>query len=303
MPRWRQLIVDATDTDTKPTFHDPATDAQLQDVQASLSVVLPASLRELLLESNGINFPHGDRIFSTVELVEENRELRTQTDFDGLIFLANAGGEFYYYKCDDQGAWRTLDLHSFLREWLTGLIDQHDFERRFRSYLVGHRAALVSELRHLLSTPLPSALEILYFEIFDDWRVRAFAMDRAGSEVHFELPFSADILPDVDGMIPVAALDWNRHEDRATSAEPTSLFPGHRGRIAGRGARCTRHRMLGGRRLHLGDLGAESCVAGDGRAAGAGDWVVEADAGTVDDRGGGGLRRLGAAAGRGAAAC
>jgi len=139
---WRELVADAAGPDADVQFRDPATPEQLERVETDLGIVLPSSLTELLLESNGIRC--GIEIFSTQQLIEENRSMRTTPDFrdlywpfDDIVFFAAEGnGDLFGFKaiggnaekwCFSVFEWdhetdsRTYvggHLHSFLDQWL-----------------------------------------------------------------------------------------------------------------------------------------------------------------------------------------
>jgi len=77
---WRELISRLTaheqpigDLDPGPDFSPGATSAQLDAVEWELGVPLPAALRDLLEESNGVLVQFGQHlIWDTTELVQNN---------------------------------------------------------------------------------------------------------------------------------------------------------------------------------------------------------------------------------------
>src|SRR6516165_5222268 len=103
---WRELINELTrdeqpigDVQPGPDFSAGATADELSAVERALSVQLPASLRELLGESNGVQVAFGQHIiWSTDEIAHKNRTMRgdpayqkTWMPFDHLLFFGDAG--------------------------------------------------------------------------------------------------------------------------------------------------------------------------------------------------------------------
>lgn len=105
---WKEYI---QSLDAGCKFQPPATEEQIAEVEAYLSVPLPEELRQLLLESNGVESENGDSIvFSTKGIFGTNEEMRNDKEFaelfmpfDNLLFFADdIGGNFFGYgitKC------------------------------------------------------------------------------------------------------------------------------------------------------------------------------------------------------------
>jgi hypothetical protein len=141
---WMNLIKELT-KDYK--FHVPVTESQLLEVENSLNVELPNSLKELLLESNGVVGEYGCDIIWTLERIKtDNLEFRNNNDFkelympfDHLLFFSDAGNgdqfafpilngkivkkDIYVWNHeDDSRTWISSSLSSFIQGWLNGTI-------------------------------------------------------------------------------------------------------------------------------------------------------------------------------------
>lgn len=111
---WRELITGIYATRPqqpgiagKPKFYPAASGANIADAQAGLNAALPASIRSLLLETNGVMhmmaidagewFESMWLLWTTEEVIEQNRFYRAATDkgtydrdFRRLVFFAGA---------------------------------------------------------------------------------------------------------------------------------------------------------------------------------------------------------------------
>jgi hypothetical protein len=89
---WMDLINELT---KEYKFQLPVTETQLFELESLLQVELPKSLKELLLESNGVVDEYGCDIIWTLERIKkDNLEFRSNNDFkelympfDHLLFL------------------------------------------------------------------------------------------------------------------------------------------------------------------------------------------------------------------------
>jgi cell wall assembly regulator SMI1 len=71
---WHELI---ERLDAAASFHPPATQEQLQAVESRLGVVLPAELRNLLLETNGAEVAYGTGlVWPAEEIALRNLDMR-----------------------------------------------------------------------------------------------------------------------------------------------------------------------------------------------------------------------------------
>ncbi|BFT72356.1 SMI1/KNR4 family protein [Paenibacillus sp. P36] len=128
-------------------FHAPVTEAQLLEVEDSLHVELPESLKELLMESNGVLDEYGcDIVWALERIVTDNLEFRSNDSFkdlympfDHLLFFSDAGNgdqiafpilngkveknDIYVWNHeDDSRTWISTSLSSFIKGWLNGTI-------------------------------------------------------------------------------------------------------------------------------------------------------------------------------------
>ncbi|RAV16739.1 SMI1/KNR4 family protein [Paenibacillus contaminans] len=141
---WTDLIKELTQ-DYK--FYVPATESQLLEVENSMNIELPVSLKELLQESNGVTDEYGTSIIWTLERIKkDNLEFRSNDDFkelympfDHLLFFSDAGNgdqfafpilngkiikdDIYVWNHeDDSRTWISSSLSSFIKGWLNGAI-------------------------------------------------------------------------------------------------------------------------------------------------------------------------------------
>lgn len=149
---WRELIRELcadmepiADLDPGPEFFTGASPDELKAVEQQLGVALPASLKDLLAESNGVLVCFGQHlIWSTDELVRRNLELLTDPGFadympfDGLLFFGDAGVDgisfafpigrngamrehvFAWFPIGDSREWKAQSLRAYVEGWLTG---------------------------------------------------------------------------------------------------------------------------------------------------------------------------------------
>ena len=122
---------------------EPASEGRLDGVARALGVALPAELRALLLETDGVADRHGARlVWPAAEIARQNHELRTMPElrqlympFDSLVFFGEAGNgdQFFLRVLDglvrdadvyvwehetDNRVWIAPSLEPFLVEWL-----------------------------------------------------------------------------------------------------------------------------------------------------------------------------------------
>ena len=115
---WRELVSGLFDD---ARFQPPATSGQLQQLEATFGLELPADLRSLLLESNGVAaYYSAPLVWSAAEMIDQN-----------LLFRGNAGFRELYMPFDslfffgaegngDQFAYRILAgqiRESWIYEW------------------------------------------------------------------------------------------------------------------------------------------------------------------------------------------
>lgn len=161
---WRELITGIYETRAqqpgiaaKPQFYPPASVADIADAEACLNARFPASIRSLLLETNGVLdmmaidggewFDSMWLLWTIAELVEQNLFYRAATergtydqDFHQLVFFAGAGTDgilFAFPLMEDRACapgvvvWHPImdeldelapSLEDFLSGWLTSTI-------------------------------------------------------------------------------------------------------------------------------------------------------------------------------------
>lgn len=126
-------------------FSPPCTAEALARTETELGVALPSALRELLLESDGVQGEHGLGLVWPIEQIRaDNLVFRTHPEFpqlympfDPLLFFADAGngdqfafvilaGEitrndvFVWDHESDSRSWVAPTLESYLDWWLSG---------------------------------------------------------------------------------------------------------------------------------------------------------------------------------------
>lgn len=150
---WRELIRELTRDEQPigglrpgPDFFSGATPDELATVERTLGVRLPASLTELLRESNGVLITFGQHlIWSTDEITRTNLAMRTDPryqenymPFDQLLFFGDAGVDgirfafaiiggridqeqvFAWYPIDDARTLKAYSLRAYVEGWLSG---------------------------------------------------------------------------------------------------------------------------------------------------------------------------------------
>lgn len=141
---WRELI---TTHSSDSTFADPATRSEIRLAEESLGSSFPDSLRDALLESNGVEGEYGlGLLWPVSRIVSENLSFRNNAEFrdiympfDCLLFFADAGngdqfafvvtdGEvrrpcvFVWNHEDDSRSMVAPSLERYFEWWLTGQI-------------------------------------------------------------------------------------------------------------------------------------------------------------------------------------
>src|SRR5262245_22851149 len=139
---WRELVQRLT---PDCEFSPPATAAQIAAAEQALGAALPADLRSLLLESNGVAGLYGLGLVWPLERIEaDNLAFRSNPDFcelympfDPLLFFADAGNGDQFAFCvlagevrkddvfvwdheSDSRTWVAPTLERYLDWWLSG---------------------------------------------------------------------------------------------------------------------------------------------------------------------------------------
>lgn len=128
-------------------FHPPATLFQLKKAEFQLGILLPAALKQLLQETNGVEESSGMGVIWSIEkIVNHNLDVRKTRScreiympFDHLLFFADAGngdqfafpivngqirhkGIYVWNHEDDSRSWVAPSLDVYLEWWLGGVI-------------------------------------------------------------------------------------------------------------------------------------------------------------------------------------
>lgn len=153
---WRELIQEhhprlepIGGAEPGPEFFSGATPDQLAAVESQLEVWLPASLKELLAETNGAFVVFGTYlIWSTDEIVRRNLEMRTAPayqdnymPFEHLLFFGDAGVDgiqfafgiiegaikrddvYAWYPIEDGRLWKAPSLRVYIEWSLSGKLN------------------------------------------------------------------------------------------------------------------------------------------------------------------------------------
>jgi SMI1-KNR4 cell-wall len=129
------------------SFSEAAEEQALVAAETQLGMRLPPSLRELLVESNGVRGEYDLALIWPLErIVADNRSFRESKSFktlympfDGLLFFADAGNGdqfafavaggqvrrsdiFVWNHEDDSRTWLARSLHEYLEGWVSGRI-------------------------------------------------------------------------------------------------------------------------------------------------------------------------------------
>jgi hypothetical protein len=126
-------------------FGAPAKEDGLATLEQALGTPLPAALREFLLEADGLRGDDGSGvIWSAHDIQEQNRELRSNSDFrrlympfDHLLFFVDdAGGDRFAFAIKADGQIRRKDIYQWAHEtdsrsWYAARLEQY-LERRLK---------------------------------------------------------------------------------------------------------------------------------------------------------------------------
>jgi hypothetical protein len=140
---WKELVAGLY---PGPVFTTGASIEEVTEVEQALGCSLPADLRDLLGESNGIEGEYGlGLIWSSTRIIADNLSARTSTSgvympLDHLAFFADAGNGnqfafsvadgarlarddvFAWNPMDDSRSWVAPDLRRYLEWWADGRI-------------------------------------------------------------------------------------------------------------------------------------------------------------------------------------
>ena len=141
---WREKIQKLSKA---AVFKNSASESILTNLESKLNTSLPDELRELLLESDGVNGEYGlGLIWNSERIVSDNLNFRTNADFadlympfNCLLFFGDAGNGdqfafpirngqiqssdvFVWNHENDSRTWIAPSLGKYLEWWLDGTI-------------------------------------------------------------------------------------------------------------------------------------------------------------------------------------
>lgn len=137
------MLVDEIKQWGQAAFSPPASAHALEACEAKLGHRLPAHLRQLLAETNGIEGDYGlGLLWSTGRIADDNAQFRHDDHlrelympFAGLVFFADAGNgdqfavslrgnhEVYVWNHeDDSRTWVAPTVMRYLENWMTGTL-------------------------------------------------------------------------------------------------------------------------------------------------------------------------------------
>lgn len=135
-PSWKSLCSGlASDC----AFRRPATEQQIVAVRTDLGIEVPASLDELLRETDGLVADYGSGVvWSASDIAARNRELRSgegfrrlYMSFESLLFFGDdGGGDRYAFVIQADGQIHKRDIfrwdhESDSRSWFAGRLEQY----------------------------------------------------------------------------------------------------------------------------------------------------------------------------------
>lgn len=141
---WKDMVTNKTND---YQFRSPATQSDLEQIREAFGIELPADLKSLLSETNGIFCEYGSAlIWSASQIVRENKNIRNHEgfhdiywSFDTLLFFSDAGnGDLFGFSIingvirkndiyvwnheDDSRKWVAPSLKKFIEWSLDGKI-------------------------------------------------------------------------------------------------------------------------------------------------------------------------------------
>ncbi|MFI7012147.1 SMI1/KNR4 family protein [Streptomyces sp. NPDC050145] len=114
---------------------DPALPEALNRIEEQLGQQLPSALRELLLETDGIEDDYGtEYVWSAKRILEDNASFRSQADFrdlympfDALMFFGDNGGgdQFAFVRTPERDDVFVWDHETDSRTWVAPSLDRY----------------------------------------------------------------------------------------------------------------------------------------------------------------------------------
>lgn len=135
-PSWKELVKTLGED---VEFGPPAGEDSLARLEQALGTPLPASLREFLLEADGLRGDYGSEvIWSARDIQERNGECRSDADlrrlympFDHLLFFGDdGGGDRFAFAIQANGQIRKRDIYRWdhetdSRSWHSARLEQY----------------------------------------------------------------------------------------------------------------------------------------------------------------------------------
>ncbi|WP_404961854.1 SMI1/KNR4 family protein [Streptomyces sp. 147326] len=128
---WRELVETYDDVE----LENPASEQDLLDLELQLGQTLPAALRELLLECNGVVDEDGtDVVWSAAQIGLNNTEFRTAESFrtlympfDALMFFGDSGGgdQFAFVRTPQRSDVFVWDHENDSRTWVAADLERY----------------------------------------------------------------------------------------------------------------------------------------------------------------------------------
>ncbi|MFF2502635.1 SMI1/KNR4 family protein [Streptomyces sp. NPDC058067] len=128
---WRELASEFPDVE----LQDPAAPDSLAAIEEQLGQPLPEALRQLLLETDGIEADYGTEVAWTAEkILEENRSFRSDEEFrslympfDALMFFGDNGGgdQFAFVRTPDRDDVFVWDHETDSRIWVAPSLERY----------------------------------------------------------------------------------------------------------------------------------------------------------------------------------
>ncbi|MFH8684023.1 SMI1/KNR4 family protein [Streptomyces lydicus] len=129
---WREMIAGFGG---QVDFHGPADSHILDQIEQQLDQPLPTPLKQLLLESDGLDDEFGTEvIWSAQRILDDNQQFRTEASFrdlympfdDVLFFGDNGGGDqFAFVRNPQRNDVFVWDHETDSRNWVSGSLEDY----------------------------------------------------------------------------------------------------------------------------------------------------------------------------------
>ena len=129
---WRELI---TNLPVEAEIAEPASAADVDVIETQLGQTVPADLKALLLETNGVVDQYGtDVVWPAEKIAAENADFRTRADFNELympfiplmFFGDNGGGDqFAFVRQPERTDVFVWEHETDSRRMVTGTLEQY----------------------------------------------------------------------------------------------------------------------------------------------------------------------------------